>query len=480
MKVSTDWNQTIAPGGLHARSHAGAQVHKEAGLDFPAGEHGRAEAPALGYADSSRYVWYVICLLCVVNMCASMDRMALAVLAPLIKAELRLSDTQMGLLTGLTFTLFFAVSAFPIARWSDRGVRRNIMAIALVVWSAMTAVSGAAQNFWHLFVARVGLGAGEAGCSPPQASLVCDYVPLHRRTGVFSVTSFGAYAGTMIGMVAAGSLGEIIGWRWTFVALAVPGFALAALVRFTLREPTRGTFDARKSDQAVASSRETLQFLWRCKTYRWLILFLLANGFAQYGFNQWWPSFYERAFGLSVSTVGVYLGIAIGSASALGLLVGGLLGNKVAQRNLRLPLVIGAASIGLATLPATGSLLASSASVSIFLVWLTWLFLSISFGPITASANSVVKSRMRATALAVSILFSSGLGAGLGPLFVGMLSDILQPLFGAEALRYALIAPLCLMPVMAVTAYAASNTLLGDLSTAGEQSPASEWYRSRS
>jgi predicted MFS family arabinose efflux permease len=396
-----------------------------------------------------------------------MDRMALAVLAPLVKADLKLSDAQLGLLTGFTFSLFYAVCAIPIARWADRGIRVHIIAIALATWSAMTALCGAAQNFWHLFAARVGVGAGEAGCGPPQASITCDYVPLERRAGVFAITSFGLYAGMMLGMVLAGGLGERIGWRWTFVALGVPGLALAAIVKFTLREPTRGLFDAVKDDRGAASVRETLRFLWRCNTYRLLTVFLIANGFVQYGLNQWWPSFYARVFELSLSAMGIYLGIAIGSSSGIGLLVGGWMANKMAQRDVKLPLAMGAASIALAVFTATGSLFAASAGVSIFLVWLTWLFLALSFAPITATANSVVTSRMRATALAISMLLSSVLGSGLGPACVGLLSDLLQPSFGVEALRYALLGPIGLIPVMAIAIYAASRALPADLRAVG-------------
>jgi predicted MFS family arabinose efflux permease len=427
----------------------------------------RAAAPSTGHVHSDRYVWYVVFLFCVINVVAYIDRMALAVLAPLIKTEMRLSDAQLGLLTGFTFAIFFAVCALPVARWADRGIRRNIIALALTVWSAMTALSGAAQNFWHLFVARIGVGAGEAGCFPPQASMTCDYVPLKRRAGVFAITSFGLYAGTMVGMVLAGWLGEIIGWRLTFVVLGVPGLALALVVRLTLREPTRGAFDAVKDNQTPVSLPETFRFLWRCRTYRLLIVFLIANAFVTYGLNQWWPSFYTRVFGLSLSSVGVYLGIAIGSSSGIGLLAGGLLANKVASRDVKLPLVIGAISIALVLPAAIGSALVSSVWVSIFFVWLTGILLNAPGGPIAAAANSVVTSRMRATALAITILLSSVFGAGLGPVCVGLLSDMLTPWFGIDALRYALLVPLCLLPVMACALYAASKVLNADLAAAG-------------
>ena len=159
------------------------------------------------------YTWYVVGLLFVVNIFNYMDRMALAMLMPFIKADLQLSDAQLGLLVGLAFAVFYAVCGIPIARLADRGVRRNVIAVCLTVWSAATALSGAAQNFWHLFLARVGVGAGEAGCIPPAQSIICDYIPPRKRPGVFAFHHFGLIVGSMMGLAVAGALGEAFGYR---------------------------------------------------------------------------------------------------------------------------------------------------------------------------------------------------------------------------------------------------------------------------
>src|SRR5262245_50281201 len=191
----------------------------------------------------SGYTWYVIGLLTIVSVFSYVDRMALAALAPAIQRQMNLPDSNLGLPTWLAFSLFYAVCGIPIARWADRGVRRNVLAIALSTWSVMTALSGAALHFWHLFLARVGIGAGEAGCLPPAQSIICDYVPPRRRAGVFAVHSIGNYAGMMLGLIFAGWLGDLIGWRMTFLALGLPGIVLALILRFTLREPRRGALD---------------------------------------------------------------------------------------------------------------------------------------------------------------------------------------------------------------------------------------------
>jgi predicted MFS family arabinose efflux permease len=374
-----------------------------------------AAGSGLDGVGSTRYVAYVIGLLTVVNVFNYMDRMALAVLLPSIKADLDLSDAQLGLLTGLAFSVFYAICGIPLARWADRGVRRNIIAMVLGVWSVMTALTGIAQHYWQLFAARVGVGAGEAGCLPPAQSILCDCVPLEKRSGAYAIHTFGLYAGMMVGMLLAGWLAETIGWRMTFVVLGIPGVVLALVVRGTLREPVRGFFDNVASEGPGLSLRETLKFLWRCRTYRLLTLFGVTNGFLQYGLNQWWPSFYARIYGLTLATTGTYLGLAIGAGSAVGLLTGGLLSN----------------------------------------------------GASAAATFSIVVPRVRATAASVSIFFTSVLGFGLGPFSVGVLSSVLSPTLGSEGLRVALLLPTCMLPVMVVALLAAAKRLPDDLLAVG-------------
>jgi len=426
------------------------------------------------------YLGYAIALLALVNLFNYMDRMALAVLLPSIKADLSLSDGQLGLLVGFAFFFFYAVCGIPIARWADRGIRRNIIALALVFWSVMTALSGAAQNFWQLFLARVGMGAGEAGCLPPAQSIICDYVPVRRRSGVFAIHSFGLFAGMVVGMSLAGSLADRIGWRWTFVALGVPGIALALVVRLTLREPTRGGMEGVQHNSSQPPLRTTAALLWRCATYRLITATLVLSGFAQFGLNQWWPSFYVRTFDLSLSTVGIYLGIAIGAGSAVGLLIGGFISNKLAQRDVKLPLVMGAFAIMLALPSVFGSLLAPSAEISMMFACLAMVFWSLPSGAAVSASYSVVQPRMRATAGAISIFLISLMGFGFGPFCVGILSDFLTTRYGAEALRYSLLVPACFIPLAAVAMWMSAQRLPADLravSAHADQDPQSSISR---
>lgn len=412
---------------------------------------------------SARYVWYVVTLLGVINAVNYMDRMALSALAPSIKADLQLSDGELGLLIGFAFALFYSVCGIFIARWADRGVRRDIIVWALVVWSSMTALCGAAQNFWHLFLTRMGVGVGESGCFPVGQSMVCDYVPLKNRPAAFAINQFGVSGGTMLGMALAGALGETLGWRWTFVVLGLPGIALAGLVRLTVREPPRGRFEAAGEENTHVSIGKTMAVLWRCRTYRLLVMDLAASGFAVQGMILWLPSFYSRVHGLNLSSTGISLGLAIGVGGGLGLLLGGLLANYAASRDVRLPLRIGVWTMFLAAPTVLGAVLIPSAVASVILVTLTIFLSSIKSGPVMASLYSVVTSRMRATAGSITFFFLSIVGFGLGPLCVGVLSDLLTPKLGAESLRYALFAPACLFPVVAIVLHFATKTLLGDL-----------------
>lgn len=408
----------------------------------------------------SGYTWYVVGLLAVVSVFSYVDRMALAALAPLIQREMSLSDSQLGLLTGLAFSLFYAVAGIPIARWADRGVRRNVLTVALTTWSVMTALSGAAMNFWHLFLARVGIGAGEAGCLPPAQSMICDYVPVRRRASVFAVHNIGNYVGMLLGLMFAGWLGDLIGWRMTFLVLGLPGIALAIVLRLTLREPKRGAYDPVPAvTEARPSFAEVITTLRGCRPYRLVILFCVLNGFVQYGLIQWWPSYYNRTSDLGMATIGFYLGLAIGGGATMGSLAGGWISSKVAGPDTRRALKISAAITLLAVPTVLASIFTSSVHLSIFFVAMSAFFWSVSNGPVIATATNSVMPNMRATGSSIIVFATSVLGFGLGPLCVGVLSDLLAAPLGKDALRYAFLAPICLLPGMAYALYQASRAV---------------------
>ena len=183
---------------------------------------------------------YALGILVVVYTFNFIDRQILSILLEPVKADLGLSDTAMGMLTGFAFAMFYATLGIPIARYADRSNRRNLIALALGIWSFFTALSGVAQNFWHLLAARIGVGVGEAGCSPPAHSMIADYYPAEQRATALGIYSLGIPIGIMFGLFAGGWINEFFGWRMAFFVVGLPGIILALVVRFTLAEPPRG------------------------------------------------------------------------------------------------------------------------------------------------------------------------------------------------------------------------------------------------
>lgn len=234
----------------------------------------------------SNYRWYALAVLTMVYVFSFIDRQILVILQESIKADLELSDTQLGLLSGISFALFYVVLGIPIARYADRGNRRNIVAIALALWSTMTALSGAAQNFVHLLLARIGVAVGEAGGSPPSHSMISDMFPPQQRATALSIYSTGINFGILLGFVIGGWVNDWLGWRWVFVIIGVPGVAWALLVRLTLSEPTRGHAEKLTQVADAPPFKDTLLLLWSRKSFRHLSLAAGLHAFVGYGVGQ--------------------------------------------------------------------------------------------------------------------------------------------------------------------------------------------------
>jgi predicted MFS family arabinose efflux permease len=389
---------------------------------------------------SQRYVVYAIGLLAAINMVNYMDRMVLSVLLPHIKADLALSDTQLGLLTGFAFALFYAAFGIPLARWADRGNRRNLISLALTVWSIMTAACGLAQGFLHLLLARVGIGVGEAGCIPPSHSLISDYVPPERRSTALSIHTAGATVGIIVGLGLGGWLGTVIGWRLTFLAVGAPGLLIAVVLRLTLREPPRGHADGIQADSSAAPNlKEVLAYLWGQRSYVHLVGAFAFGSFAAFGLSQWMPSFYVRSFGMSTAAVGVLFGLAYGAGEGLGTLIGGPLADMLMKRDRRWGLWLGALSYAGSVPIMLGVFLTQSMKLAVALTFISFVVVGLPNGPLFAAVQSVVAPRMRALASAVTMFSAAVFGIGAGPFVVGVLSDIMNPWAGEQSLRYALV-----------------------------------------
>jgi predicted MFS family arabinose efflux permease len=398
---------------------------------------------------SNLYRNYVLVMLTLVYVFNFIDRQLLVILQESIKEELHLSDTQLGLLSGFTFALFYVTMGIPIARFADKGNRRNVMAVSLGLWSLMTACSGLTRNYLQLLLARVGVGVGEAGGSPPAHAMISDYFLPGKRATALSFYSAGLYIGVLVGFLMGGYLNEELGWRKAFFVLGIPGILFSLLFYITVKEPQRGA-----TDKNVSAAKETqslwqvLRFLYSRKTFVYLALGSALNVFCIYGLFNWEPSFLARLHGMKNSEIGVALGLIFGCTGALGTFAGGSLADYFGKSDKRIYLKIPAYAILISIPFGIGSVFAPDTFFSLTCLGVCSFLYSTYLGPAIAVTHLLVPASLRALSSAVFFLVINLLGLGLGPLVVGMISDLLAPTLGTESLRWAMS---CLSVVSAIS-----------------------------
>ncbi len=390
-------------------------------------------------SSQSRYSAYVLSVLFVVQVFNMADRQILAIVMDDIAQTFDVSDTAMGFLSGFAFAVFYTVAGLPIARLADRGVRRSILSLGILAWSAMTAASGLAQSFAQLAIARIGVGVGEATATPCTHSLVSDYFPEERRGRALALLAMGASVGAAAGSLGAGVLQDLYGWRAAFLALGVPGLVLAIVLRFTVREPARGATDRATVDDRSESLAAVLRFLLGLPAYRHLLIASGIHYFAHFGAGLWIPTFLGRVYGMSGTEIGAGIMLAVSIPSVLGTYTGGWLTDRLGLRDARWAF----------WLPAVGTIL----SLPFWLLFLTasdgrtamawaapYYFCSaIWSAPMQATAQGLAKPRMRGMSAAMTSFVITMIGMGLGPLAIGALSDALEPSRGADSVRIALL-----------------------------------------
>lgn len=388
---------------------------------------------------SSRRV-YVLFILVVVYTFNFIDRQIVGILAVPIKADLGLSDTQLGLMGGLAFALFYTGLGIPIAMLADRSSRVWIMTVALTLWSAMTAVCGLAQNFTQLFLARLGVGVGEAGGVAPAWSLIADYFPPHQRARAASIYSFGIPIGSALGIVFGGLIASKIDWRWAFFAVGLAGIVIAPIFRLTVREPPRGQFDPVRAERKPPGLGELLTTL-AAKPSFWLIsLGAACSSMMGYGLFFWLPSFFVRSYGLALLDASLYFGAIVLVGGLAGIWAGGWLGDKLGQarrvRYLQVPAIAFCGTVPFYLLALFSPSLALTFAVLLVptAMGLVWL------GPVISTIQHLVPPDMRATASAVFLFINNLIGIGLGTWAIGALSDGLSLRLGDESLRYSILA----------------------------------------
>ena len=382
---------------------------------------------------------YALGVLVVVYTFNFIDRQILSILLEPIKAELGLSDSALGLLTGFAFALFYATLGIPIARYADKGNRRNLIALALTIWSGMTALSGVAQNFWQLLAARIGVGVGEAGCSPPAHSMIADYFPAAKRATALGIYSLGIPVGILFGFLAGGWLNEFFGWRVAFFVVGVPGLLLAVLVRFSLREPTRGMAEGRQDSADQPTMMETFRYLWSKRSFRHLAFGGALTAFVGYGVVTWVPSFLIRSHGMETGEVGTYLGLILGIPGGIGIALGGWMADRYGARDTRWYLWVVSVALLLGVPFSFGVYLSSSALWALLALMIPVMLGNFYQATTFSQTQGLVTLRMRSVAAAVLLFIINIIGLGAGPQVVGVLSDALASSYGNESLRYSLL-----------------------------------------
>jgi predicted MFS family arabinose efflux permease len=415
--------------------------------------------------DDRRPANYALAALFVVYIFNFVDRQILATLLQPIKEELGASDTQMGLLAGLAFALFYTFLGIPIARFADRGSRVLLISLGLVVWSAMTATSSYARTFVQLALARIGVGVGEASFTPSAHSLITDYFPPARRATAMAIFTIGANVGTFLAQAGGGWVAHNVGWRPAFLMVGLPGLLIALVFYRTVREPLRGRWDPPGSTAPIAL-REAFAALASRRSFVFIALSAALHGFSSYGSGTWTNVFLMRVHGLNVAQAGLVLGTLTAVVAASGTYAVGRLTDRLGMRDARWYMWITAAASILA-LPFVLLFLYLGDPVHAVVAYLPGQLLVSSWvGPTYAMTQSVAPPSTRALAAAIVVFAINLVGMGLGPVVVGALNDALAPRFGLEAVRYSLMIAAIPHTLAAVFNVLAARTLREDLARA--------------
>ncbi len=395
------------------------------------------------------------------------DRGLVGLFAQAMKQDLALSDTQLGLLTGIAFGLFYATLGVPIARWSDRGDRVGITALCLSLWGITMVATSFVTSFAHLAAARVAAAFGEAGCKPPTYSLVGDYFPAPaERTRALAIYLAGNPIHAFIAYLVGGWLYARYGWRSTFLIMGVIGLAVALLVRLTLADPRRAIAASGEVGPAAPSLPSVLRILWRRRACRQLCIGLVLLYIMGLGLGPWYAAFLIRSHAMATSEVGTVLGLVFGIGGIAGLLLGGEIASRWLSRSERLQMRV----VALATASLVPAyivfLLAPDRSIALAGLGLLILIFNLLLPTPYAMMQRLVADDMRATLMAVIMFLANLIGMGVGPLLVGALSDTLTPSQGPEALRYAMLALSFVALWAAIHFWKVADTVAADLEDA--------------
>jgi predicted MFS family arabinose efflux permease len=385
--------------------------------------------------------WYVLAVLTIAYALNIADRFSISTLIEPIRLELHLSDSGVAFLTGVALALFYVTVGIPIAALADRTSRRNILAVAIAVWSGMTALCGLAQNYWQLLLARFAVGIGEAGGTPPSTSMLADKFPAARRPMALTIFALGACLGAWLGSSVAGAAAERSGWRAAFLVLGIPGLVVAAIVWLTVREPRRGQLDAPSTSLPRSTLAASLRFIASQRS----AVHLLAGGSIatlwSWGLMWWTPAFLQRSHHMTVGQAGALLGpmhLIAGTAGTL--LAGWLMGRRTAADPRHVARLLGWVA-ALTTIPSIFVYWVTSDRAATLLLWIFVPAVYFYIGPILGLLQNVVPAHMRAMVCAILLFTANVANLVIAPQVIGWLSDWFAASFGAgaESLRWALL-----------------------------------------
>lgn len=400
-----------------------------------------------------------LAILVAVFASSHLDRNVMGILAEHIRLDLHLTDSQLGLMTGLAFAVFYAGLGMPLALWADRHNRRNLIAASIAVWSLMTAMGGLAQTYWQLLISRLGVGAGEAGSSPPSHSIIADLWAPHERATAMGIFATGVNIGVLLGFLVGGWASQWWGWRTAFVIVGLPGLVLAVLVRLYVKEPVRGASEGLVSNATPPPFLSTVVFMAKEPVLRLVVLGGAFASFVGYANVIWIPTYFQRVLHLESGVVGTVFALIAGVGGGLGVYATGRIADVLGRRNpgwrlgvlavgllIGVPLLIAAVHVGAPALAFT--LFAIPAILGAFHV-----------GPSFAAIQSRLPLERRAVGASLTLFVVNIIGLGAGPWFVGVVSDQLAPRMGEGSLAAA-ISTLVLFYILSAGLFARAAVLV--------------------
>lgn len=417
-------------------------------------------------AAQTRTMLWVLLIVYIFNF---LDRQIVNILAEPIKADLGLSDTELGLLAGPAFAVFYALLGIPIARYADRdGTNRiRLISLALAIWSAMTAVCGLAQNFVQLLFARIGVGIGEAGCTPAAHSLISDSVPPAKRSSAIAFYGMGVPIGSLLGLIIGGIVNDLYGWRVALMLVGLPGLVLALVVLFVLREPRH----LRPAEAVAATAPEPLSTgaamreIFASRAFIYILIAASVTAFLGYGKALWTISFFIRSHGLSTTEAGLSMAVVLGLAGVLGTWLGGKMADRLGAHDKRHILTFPAYGMAFGAPVLFLGYYMENWMVAVALLIVPTVLNSAYYGPAYGCVQGLVRPQARAVAASIMLFGQNLIGLGFGPFLFGVLSDALAPTYGQESVRYVLYGAAWLGLIPAFFFWRASLRLNAELRT---------------